>query len=91
MATGYRLAPHLMAAWQVVDKWVGLRAAPEAIMSQINPYQGIIVPSPRSQKVTPQKDRPRQDKQKPAHEQETPEEESRDAGEDGEKHLDLKA
>lgn len=59
-------------------------------MGQINPYRGIVVPSPRSERVQPQKDR--QGRRQPSQQQhEEPQEEGTQEGKEGESHLDVKA
>ena len=50
----------------------------------------IVVPSPRSERVQPQKDRQGK-RQSSQHEREEPQEEGAGDGKDGESHLDVKA
>jgi hypothetical protein len=59
-------------------------------MSQINPYRGIVVPTPRPQEAKPHKDR-REGKKRDEHREPADEEDSAQPREDGEEHLDLKA
>lgn len=59
-------------------------------MGQINPYRGIVVPSPPSERVPPQKDR-RGKRQSSQHPQQEPQEQEPREETDGESHLDVKA
>ena len=59
-------------------------------MGQINPYRGIVVPSPRSERVQPQKDREGK-RQSSQDQHDEPEQEEGSEGKDGESHLDVKA
>jgi len=60
-------------------------------MGQINPYRGIVVPSPPAQRVQPQKDRQGK-RQSPQHQHEDqPQDDPSHDDQDGEPHLDVKA
>jgi hypothetical protein len=60
-------------------------------MGQINPYRGIVLPSPKSERVQPQKDRQgRRQSSQHQHDEDAQEDQARDE-KDGESHLDVKA